>query len=159
MTALRLSLGSLAPPSVRGLYRWRATVTPLAPDGRSLLPAKAYEARAVVPVPHLLTLAASPASGKVVLHGLLTAAGKPRANVAVHIVRLARIITSTGFRIADRGVGWALTTRSGAFALRVRVRPGATYVAVAPATSGRCAAPCVSATYPGVQSDPVTLPG
>jgi hypothetical protein len=87
------------------------------------------------------------------------AAGKPRAGVAVRIVRLIRIISSTGFRIADRGVGWSVTTRSGAFALRVRARPGATYVAVAPATSGRCAAPCVNPTYPGVQSDPVTLPG
>jgi hypothetical protein len=161
MTALRLSLGATAPPAARGLYRWRAIVTPLAADRGSLLPARTYEVRGIVPVPHVLSLRAStePGTRSVLLHGRLTAAGKPRSNVAVQIVRLVRIITSSGFRIADRRVGWSLTSRSGDFSRRIRRVAGATYVAIAPATSGRCAAPCVNATYPGVESDPVTLPG
>jgi hypothetical protein len=106
-----------------------------------------------------LRASTEPGTRSVLLHGRLTAAGKPRSNVAVQIVRLVRIITSSGFRIADRGVGWSLTSRSGDFSRRIRRVAGATYVAIAPATSGRCAAPCVNATYPGVESDPVTLPG
>jgi hypothetical protein len=164
MTALRLSLGATAPPDAPGLYRWRAIVTPLAAGGGSLLPGQAYEVRGIVPVPHILTLDASPEPGtrSILLHGRLTAAGKPRANVAVQIVRLVRIITPSGFRVADRGVGWSLSSRSGAFTRRIRRVAGATYIAVAPAVSGRCAAQattCVSATYPSVQSDPVTVAG
>ena len=48
--SLDLSLAGIPPPTRNGTYVWRALVTPVAPDGRTLRPEAAYELRAAVPV-------------------------------------------------------------------------------------------------------------
>ena len=98
MATLTLTLLELDPPTAHGSYLWRASVTPLAPDQHSPLPAKAYELRALVPVPHTLTLHAryEPSTRTALLTGRLTADGKPRAGIKIYFDILQRTVTQTG---------------------------------------------------------------
>jgi hypothetical protein len=165
ITSLDLSLGGLAPPLRHGSYVWRALVTPLAADGRTLRPDLTYEVRAVVPVPNRVTLAASydTARRTALLRGRLTANGVPRAGVPIELVRLVRSIRPGGFTIDDSVVGWARTNASGAYAVKTRTLKTSTFVAIVEPSTSRCRGPkvtpaaCLSSTLPGTQSEPVTL--
>lgn len=163
--SLAFSLDGIPPPSRRGAYLWRAVVTPLAADRRTLRPEAAYELRATIPVAHRLTLTGARVAGSaiVVLRGRLTAAGRPRAGVFLRLVRLSRMVTPTGTRVADVVVGWTTTHRDGSYALRTRATGTRTFRVVADPTSGPCQGPsiapagCLAVTFPPASSDPVTV--
>src|SRR5207249_7806895 len=111
--SLELTLDGIPPPARHGVYVWHAVVTPLAPDGRTLRADAAYELRATVPVPHRLTLtgARRAATKLVLLHGRLTADGRPRTHVPIRIVRLLRGVTPGGVSVDDAVLGWTTTGR------------------------------------------------
>jgi hypothetical protein len=163
--SLDLSLGGLAAPLRHGSYVWRALVTPLAPDGRTLRLDQTYEVRAVVPVPNRLTLAAryDGARRAALLRGRLTANGVPRAGVPIELVRLVRRINPGGFTIGDSVVGWTRTNASGAYAFATQAQKTSTFVAVVAPSTSRCRGPevtpaaCVSSTLPGTESEPITV--
>jgi len=69
--SLAFSLDGIPPPSRHGSYLWRAVITPLASDRRTLRPQAAYELRAIVPVTHRLALSAArtPGSQFVIFRG------------------------------------------------------------------------------------------
>src|SRR4051794_26674777 len=54
--AVTLAFPGIEAPQPRGNYVWRAFVTPLSSDRRTLATDATYELRAIVPVPHTLTL-------------------------------------------------------------------------------------------------------
>jgi len=163
--SLAFTLDGIPPPSRRGSYLWRAVVTPLASDRRTLRPQAAYELRAIVPVSHRLALSAArtPGSQVVLFRGRLTAAGKARAGVFVRLVRLSRTVTPAGVRVDDAVVGWTTTRRDGTYSFRTRVIGTRTFRAAADPTSGRCHGPsiapagCLAVTFPAVESDPLTV--
>jgi hypothetical protein len=165
ITSLQLSLSGLEAPSRHGSYLWRALVTPLAPDGRTLRPDETYEVRAVVPVPNRLTIAARYGASRraALLRGRLTANGLPRAGVWIEIVRLLRGVTPGGSTIGDSVVGWAKTNGSGAYSFAARALKTSTFVGVVAPLTGRCRgaavtpAGCVSSTLPGTESEPITV--
>ena len=165
ISTLDLFLSDLEPPRHHGSYVWRALVTPLAPDRKTPLPSHAYELRAVVPVPHRLTLTGRyvPANHVAVLRGRLTANGAPRAHVSIRIVALVRRVTPTGAIVQDRIAGSTRTTATGAYSFRAAMRKTTGFLAVAQVTATRCQGPritpagCQSTTLPAIQSDPITV--
>lgn len=165
ISTLDLFLSDLEPPQHRGSYLWRALVTPLAPDLKTLLPNHTYELRAVVPVPHRLTLSGRYFSAKhlAVLHGRLTANGAPRAHVLIRVVALVRRVTPGGAIAQDRIAGSTRTTATGAYSLRAPMRKTTGFVAVAQSTTSRCQGPriapagCQNTTLPAIQSDSITV--
>ncbi|HEU5372235.1 MAG TPA: hypothetical protein VFU51_07600 [Gaiellaceae bacterium] len=165
IVSLAFSLDGIPPPSRHGSYLWRAVVTPLGADRRTLQPSAAYELRATVPVLHRLTLtgARSPGSRAVVLGGRLTAAGKARAGVSIRLVRLSRVVTPGGIRVDDAVLGWTTTGRDGSYSFRTRATGTNTFRADAEPTSRPCRGPsiapagCLAVTFPSVDSDPVTV--
>src|SRR5206468_12570209 len=64
-----------------GLYTWRARVVPAAPRSYTPVPTEEFELRALVPVPHVLTLKAryQTKAKSVLLTGKLTSQGQPEA--------------------------------------------------------------------------------
>jgi len=165
IASLDLSLDGIPPPARHGSYVWRAVVTPLAPDGHTLRPETAYELRATLPVPHRLTLTGTRPAGTtvVLLHGRLTANGKPRPDVPIRIVRLSRAVTPGGVSVDDVLLGWTTTARAGTYSFRAHASRTPTFVVVAEPTSGPCRGPaiapagCVASTFPATQSDPATI--
>lgn len=165
ISALDLTLSGVEPPLARGTYVWRAVVTPLAIDRKTLRPGRAFELRAVMPVPHRLTIGGrvDRAAGVALLQGRLTANGVGRRGVRVTVLVLRRRVTPTGVAGEDRVAVHATTGANGAYRARVHVSGTTTFLAVAEATSGRCQgrplAPqgCVSTTFPSTESEPVTL--
>jgi hypothetical protein len=165
ISSLRLSLLEFDVPKTRDLYVWRARVTPMAPDRRTPLPQKAYELRAIVPRPHVLSLRGryDRNAHVAVLQGRLTAAGKPRAGARIYFVALFRTIRGGEISFGDRTAGSVRTTAQGTFTFRTKIRKTTGFVAlVAPATSqcpGTSDPPggCVSSTTAGTRSDPITI--
>jgi hypothetical protein len=165
ISSLRLSLPEFDVPKTRDLYVWRARVTPLAPDRRTPLPQKAYELRAIVPRPHVLSLRGRYDRNAhiAVLQGRLTAAGKPRAGARIYFIALDRTIRGGQVIFSDRNAGSVRTTAQGTFTFRAKIRKTTGFLAlVDPATSlcpGTFDPPggCVSSTTAGTRSDPVTV--
>ena len=165
ISSLRLSLPEFDVPKTRDLFVWRARVTPLAPDRRTLLPEKAYELRAIVPRPHVLSLRGRYDRNAhiAVLQGRLTAAGKPRAGARIYFIALDRTIRGGQVIFSDRNAGSVRTTAQGTFTFRAKIRKTTGFLAlVDPATSlcpGTFDPPggCVSSTTAGTRSDPVTV--
>lgn len=165
IAALRLSLVGLEPPRAKGVYAWRAVVTPTAPDLRTILADRAYELRAIVPVPHRLTIAGRYDGAKrvAVLHGRLTGAGAARAGVRVIILRLVRTITPGGVVFRDSTAGSVRTAKDGTFTFRTRLGKTAGFVAYTYETVRSCDGPplavggCLSATTAGVYSEAITI--
>ena len=153
----------VAAPSALGSYLWRAVVTPLAPDRRTLRQGRAYEVRALVPVPNRLTLGGRYSAGQAILSGRLTAGGKPRARVQVRIVKLARVITPSGVVFRDAVAGFVRTDRTGRFTFRARLPKTAGFVAFVDEGSTRCSgrsiAPggCEGTSIAGTGSEAVTV--
>jgi hypothetical protein len=162
---LRVSLDQLEAPSARGSYLWHAFVTPVAPDRRTPLPERTYELRALLPLPHLLTLNGRyrPASHTVLLRGRLTGAGQARPGVRVSFIRLIRRVTPRGVVYQDSWVGSARTDAGGSFTFKSPLRRTAGFVAVVRDSLGRCSgaslAPggCASTSTTGTASEPVTV--
>jgi hypothetical protein len=165
ISTVDLFLSGLEPPQHRGSYLWRALVTPLAPDRRTLLPDHTYELRAVVPVPHRLTLTGRYVSVQhlAVLHGRLTANGTPRAHVLIRVIALVRRITPDGAIVEDRIAGSTRTSSTGAYSFRAPMKKTTGFVAIAQFTATACQGPriapagCQSTTLPATQSDPITV--
>jgi hypothetical protein len=162
---LRISLDELEAPTARGSYVWHAFVTPVAPDRRTPLQDKTYELRALVPVPHLVTLRGRYDGKKhaALLHGRVTAAGEAQAGVRVWFVRLVRRVTPRGVIFDDSEVGSVRTSSSGRFTFKAPLRRTAGFVAVVHDVLGRCrgasSAPggCASTSTTGGESEPVTV--
>ena len=165
ISTVDLFLSDLEAPQHHGSYLWRALVTPLAPDRRTLLPDHTYELRAVVPVPHRLTLTGRYVAAKrlAVLRGRLTANGAPRAHVLIRVVALVRRVTPGGAIVQDRVAGSTRTTATGAYSFRAPMQKTTGFIAVAQFTTTRCQGPriapagCQSTTLPATQSDPITV--
>ena len=162
---LRISLDELEAPAARGSYLWHAFVTPVAPDKHSPLPEKTYELRALLPLPHLLTLHGryESRSRKALLHGRLTGAGQAQAGVRVEFIRLVRRVTPRGVVYRDSYAGSVRTGANGSFTLKTALRRTAGFVAVVHDSLGRCRgaslAPggCSSTSTTGTQSEPITI--
>jgi hypothetical protein len=165
LVALQLALPGLELPRARGVYVWRAVVTPTAPDLRTQLPDRAYELRAVIPVPHRLTLAGRFDSTKrvAVLTGRLVAAGVARPNVKLTVVRLVREVTPGGVVFRDSVAGTTRTRNDGRFTFRTRLDKTAGFEVYTTEVVGRCEAPafapggCSTSTTPGVVSEAITV--
>jgi len=163
--AIRLSLTDVRQPAAQGSYLWRAIVTPLAGDQRSLRPGAAYELRGRVPIPHRLTLRGDyVAKARVaLLRGTLRARGNGRPGIDIAIVKLDRAVTETGFIVRDAAVAIVRSTNSGSYVVRVPVSRTTGFLAYAIPVESGCAssdiapAGCLSATTAGVESDPVTV--
>jgi hypothetical protein len=157
VAALVLSLVGVRPPATSGSYRWSAFVSPrFDPDG-------AYELRAVVPVPHVLTLRGSyrPETRRAVLTGTLRAHGKPRQRTEVDILRLDR--TAVPLAFYDFWDAFVSTTDRGTYRVAVPLVRTQGFVASTPPVVKRCSGPstvpggCKTVTTAGTESDPVTV--
>ena len=111
VAAVVLSLADVRTPAAPGSYAWRAVVTPRSKPGA------AYELRAIVPVPHVLTLRGRFVSELDLAHltGTLRARGKPRQRTEIQIVRLDRTVVPLAFN--DSWDGFVRTTERGAFTI------------------------------------------
>jgi hypothetical protein len=120
---LERALQQLERPHDQGSYLWRATITPLAPDRRTLQPERTYELQALVGAQHL-TLAGhfDSNSRRVLLHGRLMGAGHPPAGVRIELVNLVRKVTADGVVNLDHTVGWTTTSRSGTYSVGVQAK-------------------------------------
>lgn len=162
---LRVSLDDLEAPTARGAYVWHAFVTPVAPDRRTPLQERTYELRALLPLPHLLTLRGRyrPKSHDAVLHGRLTGTGQARPGVRVSFIRLVRRVTPRGVVYRDSDVGSVRTDAQGSFTFKTPLRRTAGFVAVVHDTLGRCSglsvapAGCASTSTTGTASEPITV--
>ena len=165
LNQLRISLDELEAPTARGSYQWHAFVTPVAPDKHSPLPEKTYEVRALLPLPHLLTLHGryEPKSHKALLRGRLTGAGQAQGGARVEFIRLVRRVTPRGVVYRDSYAGSVRTGANGSFTLKTPLRRTAGFVAVVRDSLGRCRgatlAPggCASTSTTGTQSEPITI--
>jgi hypothetical protein len=157
VAAVVLSLEGVTTPATPGSYRWSAFVTPrFDPDA-------AYELRAVVPVPHVLTLRGSyrPATRRAVLTGTLRWRGTPRQRTEVDIIRLDRTAVPLAFN--DSWDGFVNTTARGTYSIALPLLRTQGFVASTPATVMRCTGPstspggCKTRTVAGTESDPITV--
>jgi hypothetical protein len=165
LVQMHLLFPDLSPPRTTGSYVWSAVVTPAAPDHRNLAPEQAYELRALVPVPHAVTLRGryDARRHQVVLRGRVTAAGKPREHVRVAFTGFIRKVTSHGIDYDDFFAGSALTNAAGSFSFRHRLTRTTGFYAVVDDVTGPCdgtaAAPggCLSTTTSGAAGEPITV--
>ena len=162
---LRVSLDDLEAPSARGSYVWHAFVTPVAPDRRTALQEKTYELRALLPLPHVLTLHGvyRAKSRTALLRGRLTGDGQARAGVRVVFIRLVRRVTPRGVVYHDSYAGAVRTGANGSFTFKTPLRKTAGFVAVVHDSLGCCRgaslAPggCSTTSTTGTQSEPITV--
>jgi hypothetical protein len=155
LASLTLALSDLFPPRTPGNYEWHAIVTP-----RS---GPAYELRAAIPVPHVLTLRGHYNAGAhtAVLTGTLRAHGHPRARATIVITRLDRTAVPLAFHDAWTAV--ANTTNSGSFRVTVPLPHTQGFIATALPTVNTCPPTtlvrptCRSTSVSGIDSDPVTI--
>jgi hypothetical protein len=165
IASISLALPELDPPTTHDDYVWSSIITPLAPDQHTALPDKAYELRAIVPVPNTLTLRGhyQPRSHLAILTGTLTANGKPRPNVTVLFIGLARKVTPGGIVYADFPAGSTKTDRHGRYSFHHTIRRTTGFIAIARNTESRCEGPskapagCLNTTTASSRSDPVTI--
>lgn len=164
IAAVVLVLSDVDQPKTPGLYTWRALVAPGAADGTPVA-RSAYEVRALVPVPHILTLHGryDAATRRAILTGALRLRGKPSAHAVVWLTRLDRKITPHGPVFRDRPAAAALTTRAGAYTMTVALPGTNGFVAATPLTTTRCRPPfaapagCKGESVAGTESTPITV--
>ena len=162
---LLLRLPGVEPPNARGAYLWRAVISPLAPDGHSILPERAYELRSLVPVPHRLTLRGryERTTQSAVLHGSLSAQNRGRPGIGIAVIKLIRTVTPSGVQIRDSYAQSTRTGTNGSYSLRVKITKTTGFIASASDATSRCTgtaeapAGCASTTIAGLQSDPITI--
>jgi hypothetical protein len=162
---LRVSLDELETPTTRGSYVWHAFFTPVAPDRHTPLQERTYELRALLPLPHLLTLRGRyrAKSHDAVLQGRLTGTGQARPGVRVSFVRLVRRVTPRGVVYRDSDVGSVRTDAHGSFTFKTPLRKTAGFVAVVHDALARCSgaslapAGCASTSITGTASEPITV--
>jgi len=143
LDSLELLLSAITPPGSNGNFLWHAFVTPQTPGTGAPNEAATYEIRALVPVPHTVTVKARyDSKGRdAVLSGLVKEAGKPQVNADVFVANLA------GLQLFHRR-----TDAQGRFTLKERISTTTTFaVVVLPqpeACQGASSAPggCLSTT-------------
>ena len=127
----------VTPPTSPGRYTWSALVAP--PIGGSIMAdaARAFEVRAVDPLPHTLTLRArhDPKAKSVVLTGRLTAAGEPEPGVDVSFGAVTE--SASGFT----SFGPVKTNDAGEFTITQPVQRTTQFVALADPAIGPCTTP------------------
>ncbi|MGZ4414988.1 MAG: hypothetical protein ACXVRZ_11555 [Gaiellaceae bacterium] len=165
IVALILRLNGLEPPWTPAHFLWRALVTPLGAGG-ALRPDREYEVRALVPVPHVLTLRSTldTAGHNVRLAGTLRVDRHAEARAAVIVTKLDRAITPHGIVFRDAPMAGAVTDSAGRYSTRVHVSRTLGFVAATVPTTTPCghvaSAPprgCISVTRSGVESEPLTV--
>jgi hypothetical protein len=165
VVALTFRLNALEPPWTPAHFLWRALVTPLDPAG-TLRPDREYEVRALVPVPHVLTLRSTldPAGRDVRLAGTLRVDHHAEARTAVIVTKLDRAITPHGVVFRDAPMAGSVTDSAGRYSARVHVSRTLGFVAATMPTTAPCGhvafAPpggCISVTRSGVESEPLTV--
>jgi len=124
-----LILGNLTPPTAAGNYLWHAFVAPQTPGTGAPNDAAAYEVRAVVPVPHPISVKGSYNARlhDAVLTGRVTEDGKPQAHAEVFAASLSSLEPIH-----------ARTDAAGRFTIRARTTQTTTYLVQAPDASGPC---------------------
>jgi hypothetical protein len=160
-----LSLASLDPPKTPGNYLWRAIITPLRTDGTTLNGGAAYELRARVPLPRLLTLSGRylPAGHRALLSGGLRTRGEPQPRALVWFTQLNRTVTAHGPLVHDSTAAVAETGRDGRYAITIPLRATRGFLASSPPTTTGCPGPsqapagCRTTTMAGIESDPITI--
>ena len=149
----------LTNPTARGIYRWRALVTPYTVGTATANLAATFELRSLAPLPVSVTLRAryDARRRQAVITGRFTATGAAVAR--------APVVVLGGTRPANlRVVGIARTNRRGAFTLRRRIRATSIFIAGAGGGSGACGPPaspapagCVRETLAVSFSNPVRV--
>lgn len=149
LASLFLALDDIFLPRTPGNYEWRAAVTP-----RS---GPAYELRAAVPVPHVLTMGGRYDASRrtAVLTGTLRAHGHPRAGVTVVVTRLDRTAVPLAFH--DTWIAATRTTAAGSYRVTIPLTRTRGFIAAALPTVRACASACRSTTVSGIESDPITV--
>lgn len=159
IVAVGLQITGPGPPRTPGAYLWRALVTPRATGRR-------YELRAVVPVPHILTLHSTLDTERheARLSGTLRVDGHAEARRTVILTSLDRSITPHGPIFRDAPIASATTDDAGRYSFRLPLPFTRGFVADAPSTAAPCghvvsSAPggCVSVTRAGAESIPMTV--
>jgi hypothetical protein len=165
IVALTLRLNGLEPPWTPTHFLWRGLVTPLDAAG-TLRPDREYEVRALVPVPHVLTLRSTlDASGHDVrFTGTLRVDHHAEARTTVIVTKLDRKITPHGIVFRDAPIAVAATDSAGRYSTRVHISRTLGFVSATMPTTAPCghvaAAPpggCISVTRSGVESEPLTV--
>jgi hypothetical protein len=132
-----LLLSGLTPPSAPGTYVWHAYVAPQTPGTGAPNDAATYELRAIVPVPHPLSVKGS-YNAKLrdaVLTGKVTEEGKPQSRADVFVVSESSLEPIH-----------ARTNAAGKFTIRIRVAQTTTFFVQVPDQTERCQGP---STAPG----------
>jgi hypothetical protein len=143
-------------PVAPGIYTWSALVTPAAQFVAD--PTRAFELRAIVPVPQKLNVSAryEAKTRSMTLSGKLTAAGMPRAGAVVRLVGI-----SGNDRFGD--LGETRTDGTGAFRVQSSVSVTTRVSASVDVPVGACSAPstapggCLSETESSPQSASTTV--
>lgn len=165
IAALILRLKGLEPPWTPAHYLWRALVTPLDSAG-ILRPEREYEVRALVPVPHVLTLrsALDPAGHAVRLSGTLRVDHHAETRATVIVTKLDRAITPHGIVFRDAPMRVAVTDSAGRYTTHLSLSRTLGFVAATPPTTTACghvastpAGGCISITRSGAESEPLTV--
>jgi hypothetical protein len=155
---LDLGLVDVHNPATTGVYDWSALVTPFDAAGKPDITGDS-ELRGDAPLPQVLTTSASyrTKTKRLVVHGRLLVAGKPRAGVTISFAGF-----STGGAVSE--LGSARTAANGSYVLSkrslVRMRFVSAQVAISTrACTGTTTAPhgCTSESLPGTDAGPATV--
>jgi hypothetical protein len=132
LVSTELDFATATAPKAAGTYQWSALVTPATPGPLTPDPGTAFELRARVPVPNVLTLHARyDAKAKTaVLTGQLVQAGVPRANATVAIQASGELGPGTSLQTT--------TNAAGMYSARVRIRQTTLFNAVVAGSVGAC---------------------
>ena len=125
-------LRTVVPPTLPGIYVWHALVTPLTAAG-TVDENGAWEVRALVPWPSVLTLHARHAKAKrrYVLYGRLVLAGKPRGGATIRLLRATSATEdSSSLTISFSTPKATETNRTGRFRLAVTVKRRTDFFAI-----------------------------
>lgn len=131
-----LGLKGVKAPTAPGVYTWSAVVTPGNPETFAPQPDGTFELRAVIPLPHLLTLRARHAAKtrSVVLSGRLAAADEPVPGVSVTVTAYTGTYDYTEY-------GAVRTNADGAFSLERAIDRTTVFTASAEIRPRACTAP------------------
>jgi hypothetical protein len=153
--------GLFTNPTTAGMVTWDALVTPFAADGTPD-PTAVYELRADEPLPELVTARPSydARTKTLAVRGVLTAAGRPRAQINVHVFGGR---TPSGLK----EIGVAVTAADGSYRLALRTAKPPAYIATyvhayvyscAEASPSSAPGGCTNETMDGVVGAVVKVP-
>jgi hypothetical protein len=141
-------------PTAPGRYLWSAVVTPTGPLSVTPEPSRAFEVRAIVPLPRVLTLRAKhdPKAKTVLLSGRITSQGAPEAGVPVEF----NAFDDDPDSLLSSSFGPVLTNANGEFQVRRRVERSTQFTASVKDQPRACSGP--TSAPAGCVSETVTVP-